>query len=257
MPDLAINPKHAGKQPAPLLPRPASGVIATVLWLSGGWPAILVTVIHMVSRFGNPRRGTGDRHSVSTTVLTRGCRTGNRPTGGKRSAPQGHRFRRWRVGYLDRFRVGSIAHRQPRHRHCRSSDGWFGESQFVTGCVSGRASVGPQRAGMSMSWTGIAMFAALSIGAGWHMALYQHYSLAVASADGLHCCTGPGCADRAGLFCVYLSPGGTIAILSGDRTHLARRAGADAAGCRLIPDSPLWLLAVLFAAFTGRTPVWS
>ena len=42
----------------------------------------------------------------------------------------------------------------------------FGESQFVTGCVSWSiASVGPQRAGMSMSWTGIAMFAALSIGA--------------------------------------------------------------------------------------------
>ncbi len=42
----------------------------------------------------------------------------------------------------------------------------FGESQFVTGCVSWSvASAGPQRAGMSMSWTGIAMFAALAIGA--------------------------------------------------------------------------------------------
>jgi hypothetical protein len=42
----------------------------------------------------------------------------------------------------------------------------LGESQFVTGCVSWSiASVGPQRAGMSMSWTGIAMFAALAIGA--------------------------------------------------------------------------------------------
>src|SRR6185436_2236774 len=42
----------------------------------------------------------------------------------------------------------------------------FGESQFVTGCVSWSiASVGPQRAGLSMSWTGIAMFGALSIGA--------------------------------------------------------------------------------------------
>jgi hypothetical protein len=39
----------------------------------------------------------------------------------------------------------------------------LGESQFVTGCVSWSiASVGPQRAGMSMSWTGIAVFAAPS-----------------------------------------------------------------------------------------------
>ena len=40
------------------------------------------------------------------------------------------------------------------------------ERQFVTGCVSWSiASVGPQHAGMSMSWTGIAMFAARAIGA--------------------------------------------------------------------------------------------
>jgi predicted MFS family arabinose efflux permease len=54
----------------------------------------------------------------------------------------------------------------------------LGESQFVTGCVSWSiASVGPQRAGMSMSWTGIAMFAALAIGAPIGMALYQTYGL--------------------------------------------------------------------------------
>ena len=57
----------------------------------------------------------------------------------------------------------------------------FGESQFVTGCVSWSiASVGPQRAGMSMSWTGIAMFAALAIGAPIGMALYQRYGLEAA-----------------------------------------------------------------------------
>jgi MFS family permease len=57
----------------------------------------------------------------------------------------------------------------------------FGESQFVTGCVSWSiASVGPQRAGMSMSWTGIAMFAALAIGAPVGMALYQAYGLQTA-----------------------------------------------------------------------------
>jgi MFS family permease len=57
----------------------------------------------------------------------------------------------------------------------------FGESQFVTGCVSWSiASVGPLRAGMSMSWTGIAMFAALAIGAPIGMALYQARGLQAA-----------------------------------------------------------------------------
>jgi MFS family permease len=59
----------------------------------------------------------------------------------------------------------------------------FGESQFVTGCVSWSiASVGLHRAGMSMSWTGIAMFAALAIGAPVGMALYQTYGLEAAMA---------------------------------------------------------------------------
>src|SRR6202167_1997393 len=57
----------------------------------------------------------------------------------------------------------------------------FGEGQFVTGCVSWSiAFVGPQRAGMSMSWTGIAMCAALAIGAPIGMALYHSYGLEVA-----------------------------------------------------------------------------
>ena len=57
----------------------------------------------------------------------------------------------------------------------------FGEAQLVTGCVSWSiASVGPQRAGMSMSWTGIAMFAALAIGAPVGMTLYRAYGLEVA-----------------------------------------------------------------------------
>jgi MFS family permease len=54
----------------------------------------------------------------------------------------------------------------------------FGESQFVTGCVPWSiASVGPPRAGMSMCWSGIAMFAALASGAPVGMALYQSYGL--------------------------------------------------------------------------------
>src|ERR1700678_3733677 len=57
----------------------------------------------------------------------------------------------------------------------------FGESQLSTGGVSCTiASVGPPRAGMSMSWTGIAMFAALAIGAPIGMALYQSYGLQAA-----------------------------------------------------------------------------
>ncbi len=57
----------------------------------------------------------------------------------------------------------------------------FGESQFVTGCLTWSiASVGPQRAGLSMAWTGIAMFAALAIGAPIGMALYQAYGLQAA-----------------------------------------------------------------------------
>jgi len=56
-----------------------------------------------------------------------------------------------------------------------------GESQLVTGGVSWSiASVGPPRAGMSMSWTGIAMFAALAIGAPIGMALYQTSGLQAA-----------------------------------------------------------------------------
>jgi MFS family permease len=54
----------------------------------------------------------------------------------------------------------------------------FGESQLVTGCVSWSiASVAPQRAGVSMSWTGIAMFGALAVGAPIGMTLYQRYGL--------------------------------------------------------------------------------
>jgi len=57
----------------------------------------------------------------------------------------------------------------------------LGESQFITGCVSWSiSSVGPQRAGMSMSWTGIAMFAALAIGAPIGMALYHQWGLQAA-----------------------------------------------------------------------------
>jgi MFS family permease len=54
----------------------------------------------------------------------------------------------------------------------------FGESQLVTGCISWSiASVGQQRAGMSMSRTGVAMYAAIAIGAPIGMALFRSYGL--------------------------------------------------------------------------------
>lgn len=83
----------------------------------------------------------------------------------------------------------------------------LGESQLVTGCVSWSiASVGPQRAGKSMAWTGIAMFAALSIGAPIGMGLYQAYGLSVAM---IACITAPiGATLIAAKSTSYLSPGG-------------------------------------------------
>lgn len=83
----------------------------------------------------------------------------------------------------------------------------FGESQFVTGCVSWSiASVGPQRAGMSMSWTGIAMFAALAVGAPVGMALYQAYGLDAAMVA---CVVAPLVAAAIAFAATsYMTPGG-------------------------------------------------
>ena len=109
----------------------------------------------------------------------------------------------------------------------------FGESQFVTGCVSWSiASVGPQRAGMSMSWTGIAMFAALAIGAPIGMALYQSYGLEAAMVA---CIVAPLIAAVIAFReASYTTPArGASAVLSGDRSDLARRSRPDAAGVGL------------------------
>lgn len=83
----------------------------------------------------------------------------------------------------------------------------FGESLFVTGCVSWSiASVGPERAGMSMSWTGIAMFAALAIGAPIGMLLYRSAGLGVVT---LACVAAPLAAAAIALGATaYASPGG-------------------------------------------------
>ncbi|CAB3776437.1 arabinose transporter [Pararobbsia alpina] len=50
----------------------------------------------------------------------------------------------------------------------------LGESQFVTGIITwGIASVGQQRAGKAISWSGMAMYGSLAAGAPIGMALYQ------------------------------------------------------------------------------------
>jgi MFS family permease len=83
----------------------------------------------------------------------------------------------------------------------------FGEAQLVTGCISWSiASVGPQRAGMSMSWTGIAMFAALAVGAPVGMTLYQASGLEVAMSA---CIAAPLIAVVIGIGSTsYASPAG-------------------------------------------------
>ena len=84
----------------------------------------------------------------------------------------------------------------------RSRDG-----QLVTGCVAWSiASVGPSRAGMSMAWTGIAMFAALAIGAPIGMALYQALGLRAAM---LACILAPAIAAAIAWRAVaYTNPSG-------------------------------------------------
>ena len=91
----------------------------------------------------------------------------------------------------------------------------LGESQFVTGCVSWSiASVGSQRAGMSMSWTGIAMFAALAIGAPVGMTLYHQGGL-----------------EAAMIACV-IAPMLAIVIATGATSYVSR--SGRVIGCRFI-----------------------
>jgi MFS family permease len=165
------------------LPRPAPGIIAALFcgYLCIGLPLpVLPIFIHHNLAFGNLIVGLVIGVQFLTTVLTRGY--AGRITdhqGGKRAAIQGAMV--CALGGLLYF-IAAQPNLSPAISLAvivigRLAAG-FGESQFVTGCVSWSiASVGPQRAGMSMSWTGIAMFGALAIGAPIGMALYQSYSL--------------------------------------------------------------------------------
>lgn len=182
MSELAIT--GANRLVAPtFLARPAPGIIAAIFfgYLCVGLPLPVIPLfIHNKLGFSNPVVGLVIGIQFLATILTRGY--AGRITdlhGGKRSAIQGASV--CALGGLLYF-LGAMPGLSPAMSLTivvagRLAAG-FGESQFVTGCVSWSiASVGPKRAGMSMSWTGIAMFAALAIGAPIGMALYQFHGL--------------------------------------------------------------------------------
>lgn len=177
-----------------VLPRPAPGIIAALFcgYLCVGLPlAVLPLFIHDKLGFSSLIVGLVIGIQFLATVLTRGYAgriTDNQ--GGKRAALQGALI--CALGGLLYF-ISALPALSPGISLSilvagRLAAG-FGESQFVTGCVSWSiASVGRERAGISMSWTGIAMFSALAIGAPVGMALYQAYGLEISM---LACITAP------------------------------------------------------------------
>jgi MFS family permease len=174
---------------APLhLSRPAPGIIAALFcgYLAVGLPLPVIPLfVHEKLGFGNLIVGLVIGVQFLATVLTRGY--AGRLTdhhGGKRSALQGAAVCVLGGGlYLVAATPGLSSAASLAIVIVGRLVAGLGESQLVTGCVSWSiASVGPQRAGMSMSWTGIAMFAALAIGAPIGMALYQAYGLQAAMA---------------------------------------------------------------------------
>ena len=212
MPSFAMKPTlQAGAAPAHLS-RPAPGVIASLFcgYLAVGLPLpVMPLFIHAHLGFGSVVVGLVIGIQFLATVLTRGY--AGRLTdqqGGKRCALQGAAVSAL-AGLL--YLVAATPGLPPAASLAvvvagRLAAG-FGESQFVTGCASWSiASVGPQRAGMSMSWTGIAMFAALSIGAPIGMLLYQAQGIAAAMAA---CILAPAFAAVIAWGATsYLSPGG-------------------------------------------------
>jgi MFS family permease len=168
------------------LSRPAPGIIAALLcgYLAVGLPLPVIPLfVHDKLGFSNLIVGLVIGIQFLATVLTRGY--AGRLTdhhGGKRSMLQGAAV--CALGGLF-YLIAAIPGLSPTISLTIIVVGrlvaGFGESQLVTGGVSWSiASVGPPRAGMSMSWTGIAMFAALAIGAPIGMALYQTYGLEAA-----------------------------------------------------------------------------
>jgi MFS family permease len=183
---LAVRDASQSQAASTYLSRPASGIIAALFfgYLCVALPLpVIPLVVHNKLGFSNLIVGLVIGIQFLAAVLSRGY--AGRLTdhhGGKRSAIQGAMV--CALGGL-LYLLSAMPGLSPTISLAivivgRLAAG-FGESQFVTGCVSWSiASVGPQRAGMSMSWTGIAMFAALAIGAPIGMALYQAYGLQVA-----------------------------------------------------------------------------
>jgi MFS family permease len=168
------------------LSHPAPGIIAALFcgYLAVGLPLpVLPLIIHEKLGFSTLIVGLVIGVQFFATVLTRGY--AGRLTdsqGGKRSALQGALVCAL-AGLL--YLIAAEPRLPPADSLAvlvvgRVAAG-FGEAQLVTGCVSWSiASVGPKRAGMSMSWTGIAMFAALAVGAPTGMTLFQAYGLKAA-----------------------------------------------------------------------------
>jgi MFS family permease len=183
---LAVKTANLSEAASIHLSRPAPGIIAALFcgYLAVGLPLPVIPMfVHDHLGFSNLIVGLVIGIQFLATVLTRGY--AGRLTdhhGGKRSALQGAAV--CALGGL-LYLIAAMPGLSPAISLAvivagRLAAG-LGESQFVTGCVSWSiASVGPQRAGMSMSWTGIAMFAALAIGAPIGMALYQTYGLEAA-----------------------------------------------------------------------------
>ena len=184
----ALAAKGVGQSEASTahISRPAPGIMAALFcgYLAVGLPLPVIPLfVHDKLGFSNLIVGLAIGIQFLATVLTRGY--AGRLTdhhGGRRSALQGAAV--CAMGGLV-YLVAAMPGFSPTISLVITVIGrlvaGFGESQFVTGCVSWSiASVGPQRAGMSMSWTGIAMFAALAIGAPIGMALYQTYGLEAA-----------------------------------------------------------------------------
>ena len=167
------------------LARPALAVIAALFcgYLAVGLPLPVIPLFIQKLGFSNLTVGCVIGIQFLATVLTRGY--AGRVTdqqGGKRAALQGAGFSAlggvlYIIAALPGISSGVSLGVVVAGRLAAG----LGESQFVTGCVSWSiASVGPQRAGMSMSWTGIAMFAALAIGAPVGMTLYRQWGLQAA-----------------------------------------------------------------------------
>jgi MFS family permease len=209
---LATNAVNRSNAAPAHLSRPAPGIIAALFcgYLCVGLPLpVLPLFVHDKLGFSSLIVGLVIGIQFLATVLTRGY--AGRVTdqqGGKRAAIQGAVVCAC-AGLL--YFVSALPGLSPATSLAivvvgRLTAG-FGESQFVTGCVSWSiASVGPQRAGMSMSWTGIAMFSALAVGAPVGMALYQAYGLDAAM---IACIVAPLVAAAIAFGSTsYMTPGG-------------------------------------------------